>query len=105
MKTVIKTIGNQEYICFMTNDISKGDFIIQTFTHSNKLKESSINKVVYANKTSNLIRYDKISGDGNHSFGFESFRSMTDLTRYMGRKCNMELDILHAKIVGIGVIN
>ena len=90
MRTKIKMVNRQEYICLMTNDIKKGDLIII---------ESSLNKVTFANKDKNVFKYDKVLGNGNYLFGLSVFRSMTDLSKYIGRKCNMELDILHAKVM------
>ena len=101
--TEIKVVAGQEYICLMTNDINEGDLIVKSIYFIDKSIEHSLNKVTFANKRANIFRYYKISGDGANSFGFDVFRSIVDLSRYIGRKCDMELDILHAKVVGKGV--
>lgn len=98
--TKIKVVAGQEYICLMTNDIKEGDLIVKSLFSIDRPIEHTLNKVTFANKKANVFRYDKVSGDGNHSFGIDVFRSMTDISKYMGRKCSMELDILHAKVVG-----
>lgn len=95
--TKVEIVNGQEYICLMTNDIKEGDLIVKTRSVNNI--ESSLNRITFANKSANIFRYDKILGDGNHLFGLDVFRSMTDLSKYIGRKCSMELDILHAKVV------
>lgn len=103
MRTEIITLNNQEYICILTNDINEGDFIIKIFNPIDKPIEISINKVVYINRTTNIFRYDKISGQGNHNFGIDQFTSDTDLSKIYGRKLIVNLDILHRKIIGIGL--
>ncbi len=98
--TKIKVVAGQEYICLMTNDIKEGDLIVKSLFSIDRPIEHTLNKVTFANKKANVFRYDKVSEDGNHVFGLDVFRSMTDISKYMGRKCSMELDILHAKVVG-----
>jgi len=82
----------------MTNDIKKGDLIIKSYT-SNK---TTLNKVTFINETANILRYDRISGDLNYSFGIDTLRNMSDLSHILGRKCNIELNTLFVKVINTG---
>lgn len=94
MKTIIKVINNQEYICEQTNILNKNDFFIKEYIG----QPPFICKILYIG--SGIFQYKKLNEE--NSFGWEVFRSMTDISNLIGRKCNIELDVLYYKIIGIG---
>lgn len=94
MKTITLLINNQEYICEQTNSLNKNDFFIQQYVGH----IPQICKVIYVG--SGIFQYEFL-GKENH-FGWATFSRMTDISKLLGKKCIMELDILYNKIIGIG---
>lgn len=99
MKTEIKTVQGVEYLCEPTSKIKEGDMIIKSFNPIDKPTEISLNVVTFINTKANIFKYEKVSGDGRHSFGLGTFRSMIDLSKYINRKMSVELDTLHLKVI------
>lgn len=99
MKTEIKTVQGVEYLCELTSKIKIGDLIVKSFDPIDRPMEISVNKIILINTKANIFKYVKILGGGNHSFGIGVLRSMTDLSKYMGRKFIIELEISHLKII------
>lgn len=98
MENELKVVDGTTYLCVNTNDVNKGDLIIITYSQED-VEESSLNKIVWSNSIE--FKYKPISQNKTYDFGFSTYRNMTDLTRYLGRKCKMELDVLFTKVIAI----
>ena len=94
MKTAIIVINNQEYICEQTNSLRENDFFIQEYVR----ETPNICKVLLV--CYGIFKYEVLNKE--NTYGWKTFRSMTDLSKLMGRKCNIELDTLFNKVIGVG---